>query len=76
MGVKDYLEFLFLNFFNAENQGKRPLHPLETTTQERRRQITDIPGSKTSFVVCKVKKQLKGMSVTVGVLCTGKVFMQ
>ena len=75
MGVKDYLE-LMLNFFNAENHGKRLWHPWETTTQERQRQITDIPESKTSFVVCKVKKHLKGMFVTVDVLCTGKGFVQ
>ena len=49
MGVKDYLEFLFLNFFNAENHRKRPLHPLETTMQGRQRQTTDIPESKTSL---------------------------
>ena len=31
-------EFYFLNFFNAESRGKRPLHPLVTTTPERQGQ--------------------------------------
>ena len=44
-----YVEFYFLNFFNAENRGKRPLHPFQTITPERQRQTTDIPESKASF---------------------------
>ena len=52
-------EFSFLNFFNAENRGKKPLHPLVTTTPERKRQNTDIPESKAAFVVYKVKNDLQ-----------------
>ena len=44
-------EFCFLNFFNAENRGKKRSHPLGTTTPERKRQNTDIPESKAPFVV-------------------------
>ncbi|XP_015770835.1 PREDICTED: uncharacterized protein LOC107349234 [Acropora digitifera] len=36
-------EFYFLNFFNAENHGKRPLQPLVTTSPERQGQNRDIP---------------------------------
>ncbi|XP_067019951.1 uncharacterized protein [Acropora muricata] len=39
-----------------ENQGKRSLNPLETSTPKRKRQNTDLPESETSFVVDKVKK--------------------
>ena len=55
----NYVEFYFLNFFNAENRGKRPLHPIVTTTPERKRQNTDIPESKASFVAYKVKNDLQ-----------------
>ena len=44
-------EFCFLNFFNAENRGKKRSHPSETTTPEMKRQNTDIPESKAAFVV-------------------------
>ncbi|XP_067018481.1 NLR family CARD domain-containing protein 4-like [Acropora muricata] len=41
-----------------EYHGKRPLHPLETTTPERQRQNTDIPDTDIDFSV--VVKLLKG----------------
>ena len=50
-----WVEFYFLNFFNTENRGKRPLHPLVTSTPERKTQNTDIHESKASFVVYKVR---------------------
>jgi len=49
----------FLNFFNAESRGKRPLHPLVSITPERERQNRDIPESKASFVAYKVKNDLQ-----------------
>jgi len=61
---------------HTENRGKEPLHPLETATPKRQRQNTDIPESKTSFVVYKVNKRLKRMSLTVGDPYTAKVFIQ
>jgi len=36
-----------------ESRGKRPLHPLVTTTPERQRQNRDIPESKASFKAYK-----------------------
>lgn len=39
-----------------ENQRKRSLNPLETSTPKRKRQNTDVPKGKTSFAVDKVKK--------------------
>ena len=55
-----FLQAAVLNFFNAENHGKRPSHPLVTTAPKRQRQKTDFPESKASFVVYEVKKWLKG----------------
>ena len=43
------VDFYFLNFFNAEDRGKRPLYPFQTITPERQRQNADIPESKASF---------------------------
>ena len=55
-----YAEFYFLNFFNAESRGKRPLDPLVTITPERKRQNRDIPAeSKASFVAYKVENDLQ-----------------
>ena len=54
-----YAEFYFLNFFNAESRGKRPLDPLVTITPERKRQKRDIPESKASFVAYKVENDLQ-----------------
>ena len=53
------VEFYFLNFFNAESRGKRLLHPLVTTTPERKRQNTDGQESKASFLAYKVKNDLR-----------------
>ena len=55
-----YVEFSLLNFFNSENHGKRPLHPLETATPKRQRQNTDFTESKASFLVYEMKKRLRG----------------
>ena len=52
-------EFCFLNFFIAENRGKKRLRPLGTSTPKRKRQNTDIPESKAAFVVYKVKNDLQ-----------------
>ena len=44
------LKSAFFNFSNAENPGKGPLHPSETTTPERKRPNSDMPESKALFV--------------------------
>ena len=53
-----YVEFYFLNFFNAENHGKRRLNPFQITTPERQRQNADLPQSKASFAVLQRDKTM------------------
>ena len=52
------IEFYFLNFFNAENSGKRPLDPFQITTPERQRKNADLPQSKASFAVLQSDKTI------------------
>ena len=54
-----WVEFYFLNFFNAESRGKRPLQPVVTTTPGRKRKNADVPESKALFVAYKVKNDLQ-----------------
>ena len=48
----------FLNFFNAENHGKRRLNPFQITTPERQGENADLPQSKVSFPVLQRDKTM------------------
>ena len=52
------VDLYFLNFFNAENDGKRPLDPFQITTPERQRQNADLLQSKASFAVLQRDKTM------------------